>query len=390
MNENKFISSRAKSVELSTIRKFFNSVSAVPGAISLTLGQPDFPTPEYIKDAGINAIRDNKTVYTHNQGNFELRCEISKYLIKKHGINYDPETEIIVTTGASEAIDTTLRAIINEGDEVLIPSPGFVAYGACTKLSGGVPVYVPLKMEEKFHLTPDILKDYISKKTKVLILSYPNNPTGAVMGIDELRKISDIIIKNDILVISDEVYSEIIYGKKSSSITEIEGMKDRTILIGGFSKTYSMTGWRIGFTAAPGWITKHLVKIHQYNVTCAASMCQEAAFAALRGTDESVFEMVAEYNKRRIYCIERLKNMGLELYEPEGAFYIFPSIKKYNITSDEFCSKLLYDKKLAVVPGSAFGDFGEGFIRISYAYSLDKLAEGLNRLESFINTIDAR
>lgn len=387
MDENKFISSRAKSVELSTIRKFFNSVSSVPGAISLTLGQPDFQTPEYIKDAGINAIRDNKTVYTHNQGSSELRCEISKYLIKKHGINYNPETEIIVTAGASEAIDITLRTIVNEGDEVLIPSPGFAAYGACTKLSGGVPVYVPLKMEEKFQLMPETLAKYINKKTKVLILSYPNNPTGAVMGIDELNKISDIIIKNDILVISDEVYGEITYGKKSSSITEIEGMKDRTILVDGFSKTYSMTGWRIGFTAAPGWITKHLVKVHQYNVTCAASMCQEAAFTALHGTDESINEMVIEYDKRRIYCIERLKNMGLVLYEPEGAFYIFPSIKKYNITSDEFCRKLLYDKKLAVVPGSAFGDFGEGFIRISYAYSIDKLEEGLNRLESFLNTI---
>lgn len=387
MNFQNRISKRVQAIQLSPIRQFFNLVSKVPGAVSLTLGQPDFETPGNIKEAGINAIQNNYTTYSHNQGYPELRNEISNYLSRKYNLNYDGETEITVTVGSGQAIDTAIRTFIEEGDEVLIPSPGYVAYGACVNLSGGVPVFVPVLPEDNFKLRADILKKYISPRTKLLILSYPCNPTGATMDKDDLLQISDIARNNDLLIVSDEVYSELTYGKKHISIASFEGMKDRSIVINGFSKAYSMTGWRLGYMAAQKNIMEHLVKVHQYNVTCTSTISQRAGIEALRNGDGSILDMVEEYDKRRIYCYQRIINMGLPCFEPTGAFYIFPSIKEFGLKSNEFCESLLYDGKLAVVPGSAFGDYGEGYIRISYAYSMDALKTGLDRLEDFINAL---
>lgn len=387
MNIDNIISSKLKHVELSPIRKFFNLVSSVPDAISLTIGQPDFNTPENIKQAGIDAIINNHTAYTHNQGCIELRREISTYLKKRYGLNYDFDNEITVTIGSGQAIDAAIRTLVNDGDEVLIPSPGYVAYGACTLLSGGRPVYVPVYMDDEFKLRADILKKYVTSKSKVLILSYPCNPTGATMEKDDLLNISKVVLENELLVISDEIYSELTYKKDHVSIASFEGMKERTILINGFSKAYSMTGWRLGYAAAPHEIMKHLVKVHQYNVTCAPSISQYAGIEALKNSCSSVKYMTEEYDRRRVYCYNRIKNMELECFEPTGAFYMFPSIKKYGLSSNEFCERLLFDGKLAVVPGSAFGEYGEGCIRISYAYSMDVLRAGLDRLENFLQTL---
>jgi aminotransferase len=387
MDIENFVSGRVKAIELSSIRRFSNLVSTVPGALSLTLGQPDFNTPENIKIAGIKAIVDNHTTYTHNQGYKELRLEIANFLNKHYNLYYDSETEITVTIGASQAIDIVMRTLINEGDEVLIPSPGYVAYGACVTLSGGKPVYIPTFPEDNFKLKTDAIKKYITPKTKILILSYPCNPTGATMDAVDLLEISTIIKENNILVISDEVYSELTYGKKHTSIASIQGMKEYAIVINGFSKAYSMTGWRLGYAAAPASLMKHLVKTHQYNVSCASAISQMAGIEALKNGDGSIQKMVAEYNLRRQYCYSRIKVMGLKCFEPTGAFYLFPEIKKFGLSSEEFCIKLLYNEKLALVPGSAFGTFGEGYIRMSYAYSMDILEEGLNRLETFIKSM---
>jgi Aspartate/tyrosine/aromatic aminotransferase len=387
MDIEKIISDRAKSIELSPIRKFFNLISKVPGSISLTIGEPDFNTPQNIKEAGIGAIRENNTKYTHNQGNILLRQEISKYLNRQFNLCYDSESEITVTIGAGQAIDTAIRTLVNESDEVLIPSPGYVAYESCVKLSGGRPVFVPTFFEDGFKLKASEIEKYIKPDIKLLILSYPCNPTGASLDLDELTEISRIVKENDLVVISDEVYSELTYGKKHASIASLDGMKERTIVINGFSKTYSMTGWRLGYIAAPENIMKHMVKVHQYNVTCAPSISQIAGIEALKNSDNAIEEMVGIYNERRIYCYERLKNMGLRCVEPRGAFYIFPDIREFGMSSEEFSQKLLYDCKLAVVPGSGFGKYGEGFIRISYACSMDTLCEGLNRLERFLYTL---
>lgn len=381
------ISNRAESIEFSPIRKFSNMVSQVPGAISLTIGQPDFNTPENIKAKGIEAIKNNYTSYTKNQGNMELRCEISSYLKRLCGVEYDPEEEITVTIGSAQAIDTAMRALVNEGDEVLIPSPGYTAYGPCTVLSGGKPVSVPVYMEDGFKLRADILRQYITPKAKLLILSYPCNPTGATMDMDYLTEISKLIIENNMAVVSDEIYSEMTYDKKHVSVVSIEGMKERTILINGFSKAYSMTGWRLGYAAAPKYIMDHIVKIHQYSVTCAPSISQAAAIEALRNGANGVNKMVEEYNRRRLYCFDRIQHMGLKCFKPTGAFYIFPQVSQYDLSSWEFCEKLLFEGKLAAVPGSAFGEYGEGHIRISYAYSMELLEEGLNRLEAFLKKL---
>lgn len=387
MNMERFISHKVNRIQLSPIRKFSNLVSSVPGALSLTIGQPDFNTPQIIKEAGIQAIETDKTAYTHNQGYLELRSEITKFLKGRYDLNYDAETELTVTIGASQAIDVCLRTFINDGDEVLIPSPGYVAYEACVTLSGGKPVFIPTLIEDGFKLKADTLKKYITPKTKLLILSYPSNPTGAALDKDDLLEISSVIKENNIIVISDEIYSELTYDRKHISIASIDGMKDRTVVINGFSKTYSMTGWRLGYIAAPSETMKHIVKVHQYNVSCAPSVSQIAGIEALRTGDSSIQEMVKEYDKRRIYCYDRLKAMGLKCFKPAGAFYIFPEIKETGLTSEEFCIKLLHQGKLAVVPGSAFGQFGEGYVRISYAYSMDVLENGLDRLEKFLETV---
>lgn len=387
MDNEKFVSKRASSIELSPIRKFFNMVSKVPGALSLTIGQPDFETPGNIKRAGIEAISSNMTSYSHNQGYIELRQEISNYLKKGIGIDYDYESEITVTVGSGQAIDAAIRTLVDDSDEVLIPSPGYVAYGACVTLCGGIPVYVPVLPEDNFKLKTEILKRYVTPRTKMLILSYPCNPTGATMGEVDLLEISKLVCEKDLMVISDEVYSEMTYGKKHTSIASIEHMKDRTIVINGFSKAYSMTGWRLGYAAAPREIMKHIVKVHQYNVTCAPTISQAAGIEALRNGGNSVSEMVAEYNNRRLYCIDRIKKIGLPCFEPTGAFYIFPQIKEFGMPSEEFCLRLLQQERLAIVPGYAFGSFGEGFVRISYAYSQSVLEDGFDRLEKFIASL---
>lgn len=381
------ISSKVKSVRLSPIRSFFNMVSKVPGAISLTIGQPDFNTPENIKEAGVNAILNNHTTYTHNQGYIGLRKEISDYLERRYGLNYDCDTEILATIGSGQAIDASIRTLIEDGDEVLIPSPGYVAYSACVTLSGGTPVFVPMYMEDGFKLKADVLKKYITPRSKVLILSYPCNPTGATMDRYDLEEISKAVIENDLIIISDEIYSEMTYKKEHVSIASLEGMRERTVLINGLSKAYSMTGWRLGYAAAPCDIMKHMVKVHQYSVTCAPSISQYAGIEALAHGDEGVKSMVKEYDRRRLYCYERIIDMGLPCLEPAGAFYIFPDISKFGLSSEEFCKRLLFEGMLAAVPGSAFGTFGEGHIRISYAYSMETLEEGLNRLEAFVNSL---
>lgn len=383
----KLISSKVKSIGLSPIRRFSNLVPRVPGAISLTIGQPDFNTPEIIKEAGIEAIKHDKTSYTHNQGYMELRQEISEFLKRRYNLCYDADKEITVTIGASQAIDACIRTFIDEGDEVLIPSPGYVAYGSCVTLAGGKPVFVPVLMEDGFKLKASQLKKYITPRTKLLILSYPSNPTGATMDESELMKIADVIKQNDIIVVSDEIYSELTYDNKHVSIASLDGMKDRAIVINGFSKAYSMTGWRLGYVAAPEEIMQHIIKVHQYNVSCAPSISQAAGIEALKSGDSSILGMVEEYSKRRDYCYDRLTLMGLRCLKPTGAFYIFPEICKFGLPSEEFCQRLLFEGKMAAVPGSAFGEYGEGYIRISYAYSMEILEEGLNRLENFVKTL---
>ena len=387
MDIENMISSKVKSIKPSLIRKFLNLAPKVPGAISLTIGQPDFNTPENIKEAGINAIKSNHTTYTHNQGYIEFRREISDHMKRLYGLEYDPEDEIMATAGSGQAIDISIRTLIEDGDEVLIPSPGYPAYEACTTMAGGKPVLVPVYMEDGFKLKAHNLEKYITPRTKVLILSYPCNPTGATMDKDDLYEISKSVIKNNLIVISDEVYSQMTYGKRHVSIASLDGMKDRTVLINGFSKAYSMTGWRLGYVAAPKDIIDYIVKAHQFSVTCAPSISQCAGIEALLHGDEGVGRMVEEYDRRRLYCFERISKMSLPCFKPTGAFYLFPDIEKYGMSSDEFCTKLLFDGKLAVVPGLAFGKFGEGHIRISYAYSMETLKEGLNRLESFLHTL---
>nr|WP_152967828.1 aminotransferase class I/II-fold pyridoxal phosphate-dependent enzyme [Oxobacter pfennigii] len=381
------VSDKVSAIKLSPIRRFSNMVNNVPGALTLTIGQPDFSTPEEVKNAGIQAIKNDMTTYTANQGYMDLRKEISKLVKNNYNLHYDPADEITVTVGASQAIDVILRTIINPGDEILIPSPGYVAYEACISLSGGKPVFVPLKPEDGFKLKAQTLKEYITPKTKALLLSYPSNPTGAVMDEDDLIKLSEVIKGTHVAIISDEIYSELTYGKKHFSIASIDDMKERTIVINGFSKAYSMTGWRLGYILAPKKIMEHIVKVHQYNVSCAPSVSQAAGIEAIRSCDKNIKEMVTEYDKRRTYCHNRLKSMDLDCFEPLGAFYLFPEIKKFNLSSEEFCTRLLYEGKLAVVPGSAFGGYGEGHLRISYAYSMDILEDGLNRLQKFISKL---
>ena len=371
----------------SGIRKFFDIVSEMKDAISLGVGEPDFDTPWHIRDEGIYALEKGKTFYTSNAGLKELREEICKYQKRHQNINYNPLSEVIVTVGGSEAIDIGLRAMINAGDEVIIPQPSYVSYEPCAILAGAKPVKIALKAENEFRLTPEELEAVITENTKVLILPYPNNPTGAVMGREDLEKIADIIIKNDIYVMSDEIYGALTYNGEHVSIASLEGMKERTILIDGFSKAFAMTGWRLGYACGPEHIIKQMTKIHQFAIMCAPTTSQYAAVEALKNGEDDVKAMRQEYNQRRRYLMNVFKEMGLECFEPFGAFYVFPCIKEFGMTSEEFATKFLEEERVAAVPGSAFGDSGEGFLRISYAYSLDNLKIAMERLKQFVKNL---
>ena len=378
-----------KVVELkpSGIRKFFDIVSEMDDAISLGVGEPDFDTPWHIRDEGIYSLEKGKTFYTSNSGLKELREEICNYLHRRQGLSYDPLHEVLITVGGSEAIDMGLRAMINPGDEVLIPQPCYVSYEPCAILAGAKPVIIDLKAENEFRLTAQELEEAITEKTKVLILPFPNNPTGAIMERQDLEAIAEVILKHDIFVMSDEIYAELTYKGEHVSIAGLPGMKERTILINGFSKSYAMTGWRLGYACGPREIIEQMTKIHQFAIMCAPTTSQYAAVEALRNGDDDVAEMRTAYNQRRRFLMDAFQKMGLECFEPYGAFYVFPCIKEFGMTSDEFATRFLEEEKVAAVPGTAFGDSGEGYLRISYAYSLEKLKLAMGKLENFITRL---
>lgn len=378
------LSDKVLSLKPSGIRKFFDIVSEMKDAISLGVGEPDFDTPWHIRDEGIYALERGRTFYTSNSGLKELRQEISNYISRTQGVNYDALSEVIVTVGGSEAIDIGLRAIINSGDEVIIPQPSYVSYEPCAVLADAKPVVINLKAENEFRLKPDELLAAITDKTKVLILPYPNNPTGAIMEKEDLEAIRQIIIEKDIWVMSDEIYAELNYKGKHVSIASLEGMRERTILINGFSKSYAMTGWRLGYACAPKELIAQMTKIHQFAIMCAPTTSQYAAVEALKNGGKDVEEMRKAYNQRRRFLMNAFKEMGLECFEPYGAFYVFPCIKEFGMTSEEFATRFLQEEKVALVPGTAFGDCGEGFLRISYAYSMDNLRIAMERLKRFV------
>lgn len=386
----KFLSEKVVNLKPSGIRKFFDIVSEMKDAISLGVGEPDFDTPWFIRDEGIYSLEKGRTFYTSNAGLKPLREEISNYIQRTQGINYCPDNEIVVTVGGSEAIDIGLRAVINQGDEVIIPQPSYVSYEPCATLAGAKPVIINLRSENEFRLQSDELLNAITGRTKVLILPYPNNPTGAIMEREDLEKIVQIIKEKDILVMSDEIYSALTYKGKHVSIAALDGMKERTILINGFSKAYAMTGWRLGYACGPKEIISQMTKIHQFAIMCAPTTSQYAAVQALQKGDDEVEKMRRSYNQRRRFLMQAFKDMGLECFEPYGAFYVFPCIKEFNMTSEEFATRLLKEEKVAVVPGTAFGDCAEGYLRISYAYSLDNLKIALSRINNFVQRLRNR
>lgn len=379
------LSKTVVNIKPSGIRKYFDIVSEMKDAISLGVGEPDFDTPWHIREEGIYSLEKGRTFYTSNSGLKELKEEICNYLHRRFDLKYDYMHETLVTVGGSEAIDLALRAMVDPGDEVLVPQPCYVSYHPCAILAGGVPVVIELKGENDFKLTRGELLSAITDKTKVLILAFPNNPTGAVMDYDDLKDIVDVIIEKDIYVISDEIYSELTYGKKHVSIASFPGMRERTIVINGFSKSYAMTGWRLGYSVGPANIIEQMTKIHQFAIMCAPTTSQYAAVEALKNGDPDVEMMRDAYDKRRRFLVHAFNNMGLSCFEPFGAFYVFPCIKSLNMTSDEFATRLLMEEKVAVVPGTAFGDCGEGYLRISYAYSIDNLKVAMERIERFVS-----
>ena len=378
------LADKVVTIKPSGIRKFFDIVSEMKDAISLGVGEPDFDTPWHIRDEGIYSLEKGRTFYTSNSGLKELKVEIANYIHRTQGISYDPDHEVIVTVGGSEAIDIALRAMLNPGEEVLIPQPSFVSYEPCTILAGGEPVIIDLKEEDEFKLTPQELRDAITDKTKILILPFPNNPTGAIMEKEELEAIAEIVREKDIFVITDEIYGELTFKGKHVSLASLPGMQERTVLINGFSKAYAMTGWRLGYACAPKEIMEQMLKIHQFAIMCAPTTSQYAAVEALKNGDEDVAMMRESYNQRRRFLLHAFKEMGLKCFEPYGAFYMFPCIKEFGMTSEEFAERLLAEEKVAVVPGTAFGDCGEGFLRISYAYSLDNLKVALEKIGAFV------
>ena len=385
----KLLSDKVVGMKPSGIRKFFDIVRTMEGAISLGVGEPDFDTPWFVREEGIYSLERGRTFYTSNSGLTELKEEIAKYLRRRFGVSYDPESEVMVTVGGSEGIDLACRAVLNQGDEVIIPQPCYVSYEPCVTLADGVPVTLELKEKDRFKLMPEDLEAKITPNTKMVVLPFPNNPTGSIMTEEELRKIAEVAIRHDLLVLADEIYTELTYNdRKPASITQIPGMKERTILINGFSKAYAMTGWRLGYACAPKEIMQQMVKIHQFAIMCAPTTSQYAAVAALRDGDEEVARMRESYNQRRRFVLKRLEEIGIPCFEPEGAFYLFPNISRFGMDCETFATELLKSEKVAVVPGNAFGDCGEGFVRISYAYSLKQLKEALRRIENFVKKLD--
>lgn len=385
-----FVTEKVKNIKPSGIRKFFDIVSEMPDAISLGVGEPDFDTPWHIREEGIRSLKGGKTFYTSNAGLMPLRREICSYTEKKIHVSYAPESEVMVTVGGSEAIDIAFRTVLDPGDEVIIPEPAFVSYVPCVQLAGGVPVTIPLKAENEFRLTPEELEAAITPKTKVLLLSYPNNPTGAIMEKEDLEALIDLIISHDILVISDEIYSELTYKSRHVSIASLPGMRERTIVIDGFSKAFAMTGWRLGYALAPAEIMHEMIKLHQFAIMSAPTTSQYAAISALKNGNPDVMEMRIAYDQRRRFLLHTLKEMEIPCFEPYGAFYIFPDISKFGMTSEEFATELLRKQKVAVVPGSAFGACGEGFIRISYAYSIEELKAAFSRIQAFLAELEKK
>lgn len=383
------LSKTIKTIEPSGIRKFFDLVSEMDDAISLGVGEPDFDTPWHIRDEGIYSLEKGRTFYTSNAGLKDLKIEIAKYLDRRFDLHYDYNKEIFVTVGGSEAIDLTMRAMLDPGDEVLIPQPSYVSYVPCCVLANGTPVIIELKAENEFRLTAEELEAAITPKTKLLVMPFPNNPTGAVMERADLEAVAEVVKKHDLYVLSDEIYCELTYLENHVSIASLPGMKERTIVVNGFSKSHAMTGWRLGYACGPAPILKQMLKIHQFAIMCAPTTSQYAAIEALRNGDEDVTMMREQYDARRRYLMQRFKEMGLDCFEPFGAFYVFPCIKEFGMTSDEFANRLLQTKKVAVVPGTAFGRSGEGFLRISYAYSLEDLKVALERVEEFITELRA-
>lgn len=381
------LSKKVQTLKPSGIRKFFDLLDDMKDVVALTVGQPDFVTPWHIREAGIEALENGKTYYTSNSGLLELRTEISKYLDRRFNLQYDPKDEIIVTIGGSEAIAIAIRALVDPGDEVIVVSPCFVCYEPDVIMAGGVPVILNTEEKDKFKLTPEALEKAITDKTKLLVLPFPNNPTGGVMTREELEGIAKVIKKHNIAVLSDEIYAELTYGFRHTSIAEIDGMRERTIVVNGLSKAYAMTGWRIGYVCAPRELEKQMYKLHQFEIMCSPTTSQYAAIEAVRDGDEDIEYMKAEYNRRRKLIVGGLHDIGLECFEPEGAFYVFPKIGGFGMTSDEFCERLLYENRVAIVPGNAFGECGEGFARISYAYSVEHIKTALEKMEQFIAKI---
>ncbi len=387
INYDEKLSSRLKNIKPSGIRKFFDLVEGTEGVISLGIGEPDFVTPWHIRDAGGYSLEKGYTYYTPNAGLTELRGEISKYLNRRFGLSYSPKDEILVTVGGSEAIDLTVRALIEPGDEVLIPEPSFVCYDPITVLAGGTPVPIPTYKEDKFRLTPENLEAAITPKSKLLVLPYPCNPTGAIMPREQLEAIAEVVIKHDLIVLSDEIYAELTYDAHHVSPASIPGMHERTVVVNGFSKAYAMTGWRLGYACAPKELMGTMVKIHQYAIMSAPTTAQFAAIEAMKNGDNDIREMREEYDRRRRFVCDRLNSLGLTCFEPQGAFYIFPSIEKTGLSSEEFCERLINTHKVAVIPGNAFGECGEGFVRCCYACSMRDLAEALARIEHFLEDL---
>ena len=390
MDYSKVLSRKAVEMKPSGIRKFFDMLGGMKDVVALTVGQPDFITPWHIREAGIESLERGKTYYTSNSGLPELRGEISAYLSRRFGLEYHPDREIVVTVGGSEAIDIAVRALVNPGDEVIVPVPSFVCYAPIVSIMGGVPVFVETKEADSFKLTPEALRAAITPKTKLLILPFPNNPTGAVMNAEELEEIAKLLRETDIMVLSDEIYAEMTYGgRKHVSIASLPGMRERTIVVNGFSKAYAMTGWRMGYTAAPEPVTKQMLKLHQFCIMCAPTTSQYAATEALKNGDGDIAMMTAEYDRRRRFIVDGLRRIGLSCFEPEGAFYVFPNVSGFGMTSEEVCEKLLYEFGVAIVPGTAFGDCGEGYARISDAYSVEHITRALERIEQFVRKYGA-
>ena len=387
MNYETLMNRTLQDLKPSGIRKFFDIAAEMEGVISLSVGEPDFSTPWHIRQEGIRTLEKGKTWYSANAGMIELRQAIADHIRQESGVVYDPKSEILVTVGGSEAIDLTFRALVAPGDEVLIPEPSFVCYDPLTRMAGGVPVPLVTRAEDRFRLTPEALRAAITPKTKLLVLPFPNNPTGAIMPREELEEIAAVLRGTDIMVLSDEIYGVLTYGREHTSITQIEGMQERTVLVNGFSKAYAMTGWRLGYACGPAPVMKMLTKLHQFGIMCAPTTAQYAAIEAMRNGAEDVVTMRREYDMRRRFIVDGLRRLGLDCFEPEGAFYVFPSIQSTGLTSDEFCRRLLEEKHVAVVPGNAFGACGEGYVRISYCYSLKHITEALRRMGEFLQEL---